>query len=108
MNTWTAIAIALLACATSQTSNATNSLADSRQRVVTLADLDLSQPLDIQKLHRRISIAAREVCWTPGVIATLKRNLMQRCTDDSIAHAIAQLDVPQLTRYHLMRASRQL
>jgi UrcA family protein len=96
----------LLACAASHDSNATSSMLNSRQRLVTLADLDLSQPLDIKKLHRRISIAAREVCWTSGVVATLKRSEMQRCTADSIAHAIAELDVPQLTRYHRMRASR--
>ncbi len=107
MNTWTVAAIVLLAWATSQSSSATNSIADSRQRVVTLADLNLSQPLDIRKLHRRISIAAREVCWTPGVIATLKRNRMQRCTEDSIAHAIAQLDMPQLTRYYQTRVHRE-
>lgn len=106
MKTWTAVMVVLFACATSQTSNATNSMNDSRQRVVRLADLDLSQPLDVRRLHRRISIAAREVCWTPGVIATLKRSRMQRCTDESIAHAIAQLDMPRLTRYHRMRSSR--
>ena len=83
-------------------------MSDPRQRVVALADLDLSQPLDIQKLHRRISAAAREVCWTPGVIAILNRHRMQRCTKESIAHAIAELDVPQLTRYHERELSREL
>jgi UrcA family protein len=108
MRTWTVAMLVLFACTTSQTSDATNSFGESPQRVVTLTDLDLSQPLDVQKLHRRISTAAREVCWTPGVIATLKRNRMQRCTEDSIAHAIAELDVPQLTRYHRKRVTRQL
>jgi UrcA family protein len=70
--------------------------------------LDLSHLPDIQKLHRRISTAAREVCWTPGVIAILSRHRMQRCAEESIAHAIAELDVPQLTRYHERELSREL
>ena len=108
MKTLTLAMIVLLACTASQISNATNSIEESRQRVVTLTDLDLSRPLDIQKLHRRISTAAREVCWTPGVIAILNRHRMQRCAKESMAHAIAQLDVPQLTRYHERELRREL
>ena len=108
MKTLTLAMIVLLACTTSQISNATSSIEESRQRVVTLTDLDLSHLPDIQKLHRRISTAAREVCWTPGVIAILSRHRMQRCAEESIAHAIAELDVPQLTRYHERELSREL
>jgi UrcA family protein len=108
MKTLTLAMIVLLACTTSQISNATSSIEESRQRVVTLTDLDLSHLPDIQKLHRRIATAAREVCWTPGVIAILSRHRMQRCAEESIAHAIAELDVPQLTRYHERELSREL
>ena len=108
MKTLALAMIVLLACTTSQISNATSSIEESRQRVVTLTDLDLSHLPDIQKLHRRISTAAREVCWTPGVIAILSRHRMQRCAEESIAHAIAELDVPQLTRYHERELSREL
>jgi UrcA family protein len=97
--TLAALALTLLVCAT-QCAEATNSFSNPPQRVVTLADLDLTHSLDIEKLHRRISNAAREVCWTPGVVATLRRNRMHQCTRETIAHSVATLNLPQLTAHH--------
>lgn len=96
---WAALALTLLVCA-SQSAEATNAFGDPPRRVIALDDLDLTRSFDIEKLHRRITNAAREVCWTPGVAATLKRNLMRQCTRETIAHSVAALNLPQLTAHH--------
>lgn len=94
-----AIALMLLGCVTEQ-ANATNALTDPPQRLVELGDLDLNQSIDIEKLHRRITQAAREVCRTSGVLATLRRGRMHQCTRETVAHAVAQLNLPGLNAHH--------
>jgi UrcA family protein len=88
-----------LACMTEQ-ANATNALNDSPHRIVELGDLDLNQSIDIERLHRRITQAAREVCRTSGIVATLRRSRMHQCTRDTVAHAVATLNLPALTAHH--------
>ncbi len=88
-----------LACLT-EPAGATNALNDPPHRNVELSDLDLDQPLHIEKLHRRISKAAREVCRTHGVVATLHRGRMRECTRDTVAYAVKALNVPALTAHH--------
>lgn len=88
----------LLVCGAHQ-SQATNAL-DASQRVVTISDLDLSHSVDIERLHRRITQAAREVCRTAGVLETLRRSHMHECARETIAHTVATLNLPRLTAHH--------
>ena len=94
-----AIVFISLACLALQ-ANATNALNDPPNRIVELSDLDLNQSIDIERLHRRISQAAREVCRTPGILATVRRGRMQQCMRDTVTHAVATLNLPELTAHH--------
>lgn len=90
---------------TIEQAHASNALNVSPHRIVELRDLDLDQAIDIERLHRRITQAAREVCRTPGVLATLRRGRMHQCTRDTVAHAVATLNLSGLTAHHQRKLS---
>ncbi|MGH8175487.1 MAG: UrcA family protein [Steroidobacter sp.] len=74
-----------------------------RQRVVTFADLDLQQDAGAEKLYWRIRTAAREVCATPGVLGLFMAAERRQCAEQAAARAIADVNAPSLTRYHVGR-----
>jgi UrcA family protein len=69
---------------------------EARQRVVSFADLDLSQNADAKRLYRRINAAAREVCWTSGVLAVTHGARMQQCVKEATERAIADVNAPAI------------
>lgn len=79
----------------------TNRAIEERSQEVSFADLDLSRDQGAEQLYRRIRAAAREVCWTAGVSAVFMRPKMRRCANEAVARAIADVNAPLLTRYHV-------
>lgn len=60
-----------------------------RQRVVNFADLDLNNAADARRLRYRIHDAARQVCWTRGLLEVLWSVRMHQCVRETTATALA-------------------
>jgi UrcA family protein len=78
------------------------------KRVVHFADLDLTRNAGVAVLYARIRFAARQVCepvddrlWQ----STVARN---RCVTQAIARAVADVNVPMLTNYHLTKTGQTI
>lgn len=55
-------------------------------------DLDLANPKDVTKLHRRVSRAARNVCSLPGITALARKSKINDCVDETRAEALQNLE----------------
>jgi UrcA family protein len=76
------------------------------QRTVRFTAIDTETEAGIGALYGRIRRASREVCesldtHTPGSMA-----IANRCQADATARAVAGLDLPALTRYHLAQSGQ--
>ncbi len=76
--------------------------APPRAKTVQLTELDLNRPGGIQSAYKRISNAAEVVCPDHSREAQ-RANMRRQCIADAIERAVATLDVPALTAYHLDR-----
>ncbi len=99
------IRIALLACATLLTSTAYAANEDVRSQKISLAGLDLTQPVVAAQAYRRIQSAARSVCRDFDQ-AGVRRTLWSKCVASSIARAVADVNAPVLTAYHAEKAHK--
>jgi len=74
------------------------------QRTVKYGDLDLSNTAGAASLYSRIQAAARSVC-EPAIYTGARDSLLisRSCMDQSIARAVADVNAPTLTSYHLMK-----
>jgi len=74
-------------------------------RRVKFADLDLTRSAGAEVLYTRIRSAAREVCPSAEIwIAGLRRSVRQ-CQAQAIAHAVADVNSPNLTTYYMEKTS---
>jgi UrcA family protein len=64
----------------------------------------LTQPDDVDALHRRIVRAAQRVCAAPSMAGLLQRN---RCVRRAVDRAVAQAALAPLSVLHATRESRQ-
>lgn len=78
---------------------------EPRQQVVSFADLNLDHDAGAEKLYRRIASAAREICWTGGVMERVMATRMRRCVEQATAQAVAEVNAPLLSRYHATRSN---
>jgi UrcA family protein len=70
-------------------------------KTVTHADLDLTAPEGIKTLYRRIQGAARAVCRPPDPFYySAGRRAQAECYRLTVAHTVAGIDRPLLTRVH--------
>lgn len=70
-------------------------------REVSFAGLNLTKQADVQVLYRRIAAAANQVCDTvAGPTALETKFRVKRCTAETIARAVADVDAPALTQYY--------
>ena len=73
-------------------------------RTVKYGDLDLSRTAGAASLYSRIQTAARAVCESPPSTGVRGEMLLSRhCMEQSIARAVADVNAPTLTSYHLMK-----
>jgi UrcA family protein len=103
----TTLAIGLLGLA-AQGGAATKAATD-RQRVVTFADINLSNQAGAITLYKRLGKAARQVCSDPksSLIQNLEfRSSYRTCVAGAIANAVTSVDQPALTVEHLARTNR--
>jgi UrcA family protein len=101
MNRFAKITIAALVLSGAQAAVADRSVQLST--TVKYAELDLSQPEAVEVLHRRLSNAAEEVC-SPLDSRQLSRQLeYRRCVAETLSRAVAGVDRPMLTQYHVQK-----
>jgi UrcA family protein len=74
-------------------------------RVVRYGDLDLSRDSGVATLYSRINSAARAVCEPLDVM--MPKVLRERfdCRQDAVARAVADVNSPALTSYHLAKTN---
>jgi UrcA family protein len=78
------------------------------KRVVHFADLDLTRNAGVAVLYARIRFAARQVCGPVDdrlLQSIVARNL---CVTQAIARAVADVNVPMLTDYHLTKTGQTI
>jgi UrcA family protein len=81
--------------------------AQSQNRVtVKFADLALDRPAGAAALYARIRNAARQVCEPMDTRPLAAYQLEQRCMSETIERAVASVNVPALTSYHLAKTGR--
>ena len=99
-------ALAVVGVVASVASFAGTSSVDSPSVSVRYDDLNLSTKAGVDKLYRRISSAAREVC--PDVYSRETSTVLaaQRCQTAAIARAVSQVNNPALAMLHAARPSR--
>lgn len=95
MKTTALVTTLLIGClaATAQATTRTVT-AETRQAVVSYADLDLQTQSGAKTLLRRITFAARRVCGVNdiGVMAIEFRAQLHRCAEQATARAVADVD----------------
>ena len=74
------------------------------QRVVKFADLDLTRGAGVAALYARIQAAAAEVCEPVIARDLASASYARTCTAAAIGRAIADVNVPQLTSYHMAKS----
>jgi UrcA family protein len=108
LNTKAAISIAL--CALSLVMLGVPARADEAtevlRRVVNFADLDLTRSAGIAALYTRTRWAADEVCEPATPFSQRSEILAHACAKQALDRAIADLNLPQLTSYHLAKIGR--
>ena len=77
---------------------------DGPSRIVKFADLDLTHSQGAAVLYSRIKSAARAVCLPADNWMIKLRSIADHCRDDAIARAVADVNAPALTTYHMEHA----
>ena len=101
-------ALAAIACGIALTTPATASQRDgeSLTKIVSYADLNLKAAAGARTLYGRLRMAATQVC-APFKGDTLKdKTKWRECFDPALARAVAEIDEPMLTAYHLNSAGK--
>ena len=76
--------------------------------VVRYADLDLSHGAGAALLYARIRTAAASVCGVGDARQLGYIALVQRCQQQAISQAVADVDAPALTSYYLAKKGKTM
>ncbi len=99
------IALAAIACGVVLTMPATADQSDGEPltKIVSYADLNLNGEAGARVLHGRLRMAAAQVCAPLRGTSLRERTNWRDCVDPALARAVAKVDEPMLTAYHLRR-----
>ena len=100
------VALATIACGIALTTPAMAERRDgeSLTKIVNYSDLNLNGASGARTLYGRLRMAATQVC-APFTGGTLKdKTNWRECFDPALARAVAEIDAPMLTAYHLSRS----
>jgi len=74
---------------------------------VRYADLNLTEPVAVEVLYRRVQMAAQEVC-NHGQSRELARQVAaDKCVHNAMNNAIQKLDVPELNALYRVKSNRK-
>jgi UrcA family protein len=100
----TLLGVSLCALGALATANAASD--ELPTRVVRYGDLDLTRMDGVITLYGRIREAARDVCSPPALSDRMAHAFTRNCEEHAIAGAVADVNTPLLTSYHLGRTGR--
>src|SRR5277367_4436591 len=99
-----AVSALSLACAAAYAD--TPPLIGSPSQQVRVDDLNLDQPRDVARLFNRVSSAADKVCGTRSFAVHYNKIAeYEICYKDTVASAVAHIDLPSVTSYFHQRSS---
>ncbi len=78
----------------------------TRSMTVSYRDLDLSRPAGIDRLYVRLQRAARAVCSPRELRFLGMRSDQARCYESAMDNAVANIDNPGLSGFHLAQTGR--
>lgn len=70
------------------------------------SDLDLARPSGVQALYQRVSAAARQVCGPENIRDLTRYAASQKCFDQAMNQAVADIGVPQLNALYRHKTNR--
>ena len=76
------------------------------KKVVPYGDLNLGAQQGVDRLYRRITAAAREVCGDAGSLSLAEWAHVRNCVDQSIARAVANVGNRDLAALHARKTGR--
>jgi UrcA family protein len=102
--------LATLATACMAIASAAVQAAESREsetaKTVQFGDLNLANPQGVERLYRRIVVAAQQVCDSRQARSLQAQALDSICTKQSIAHAVAAVGQPALSALHAAKTGQ--
>jgi UrcA family protein len=100
------LALAAIACgvALSMPAMADQSDGEPLTKLVSYADLNLNGAAGARVLHGRLRMAATQVCAPLRGTTLMEKANFRDCVDPALARAVAKVDEPMLTAYHLSRS----
>lgn len=75
---------------------------------VSYAGVDLDHPQGVQSLHRRLSHATERVCAPLRSRQASMQREYRECLADTLSRAVASIDRPMLTQYHMQKTGQDL
>jgi UrcA family protein len=99
---------ALLVCSWSAGALAMGSADEIPQRTVHFADIDVSSGAGAAILYSRIKIVAAQVCEQINARSLPAVALAHRCMAQAISRAVADVNVPALSSYHLAQTGQSM
>jgi len=106
LNMKTAIPCTLLAMLLSALGAAASEPGEDGVRTVRFADLDLTRSAGVAELYARIKSAAGEVCQPVPAREVESVLRSQRCMQQAIARAVANVNAPEFTSYYLAKTGQ--
>jgi UrcA family protein len=102
------IALAAIACGIALTTPATADQSDGEPltKVVSYADLNLKAEPGARTLYGRLRMAATQVCAPFRGDSLRERTNWRECFNPALARAVAEIDEPMLTAYHLRQTGK--
>jgi UrcA family protein len=102
------IALAAIACGIGLTKPATadQSAGEPLTKLVSYADLNLNAAPGARTLYGRLRMAATQVCAPFRGNSLRERTNWRECFNPALERAVAEIDEPTLTAYHLSQAGR--
>ncbi len=99
------LALAAIACGVALTMPAMADQSDGEPltKIVSYADLNLNGEAGARVLHGRLRMAAAQVCAPLRGTTLRERSNWRGCVDPAVTRAVAKVDEPMLTAYHLSR-----
>src|SRR5262245_44078491 len=100
---------ALICCTALASAASATSAQDRRSVTVFYGDLNLANPVGVQRLYQRIRQAAVQVCDDPRALGPLSlRRSAKRCTEQAVDEAVRSIDNRVLTALHQEKTQRRV
>jgi UrcA family protein len=101
MKTFPVVCAVMLGSVLAGVAQATSPEVETRHKEIHFADLNLNHNAGARTLYQRIRIAARQICGESNPLVTTRLDNARRCADEATARAVAQVNSPLLTKYHV-------